>query len=72
MIDWTATVSLQFVVGAVFLSAVLLLVLLLGTVVYFAVRLKLLASRVASLEFELKAVAEKLGLITVSKPPPNS
>ena len=61
------TVSLQFVVGAVFLAAMLLLVLLLGTVVYFAVRLKLLTSRVASLEFELKAVAEKLGLNRVAR-----
>ena len=62
MTDWTQAVSLQQGVGTAFLCVVLLLVLLLATVVYFSVRLKLLNSRVANLEYELKAVAQKLGL----------
>ena len=63
MIDWTEPVTLQFVAGVVFLTAVLILVLLLGTVVYFSVRLKVLKNRVANLEYEMTVMAEKLGLI---------
>ena len=68
MIDWAQTVTVQQAVGTTFLAVVLLLVLLLANTVYFWVRLKLLSSRVASLEFELKVVAEKVGVIPSSKP----
>ena len=63
MTDWNQTVSLQQVVGTAFLSVVLLLVLLLASFVYFWLRLKYLSSRVANLEFEMKLVAQKAGLI---------
>lgn len=68
MIDWTQTVTLEQTVGTAFLLVVFLLVLLLASFVYFCIRLKLLRSRVASLEYEMKIVAEKVGLIPVSKP----
>ena len=67
-LDWTQTVTLQQSVSLAFLVVVLLLVLLLAISVYFAVRMKLLRHRVASLEFELKVVAEKVGLLPASKP----
>ncbi len=54
------TVTLQQAIGLVFITAVLLLVLLLATWVYFGVRMKLLRNRVASLEFEMKVMAEKV------------
>ena len=66
MSDWTQTVTIQQLIGTIFITVVLLLVVHLCTVVYFMVRLKLLRNRVASLEFESKIMAEKLGLI--SKP----
>ena len=69
MTDGTQAVTIQQAVGTMFISVVLLLVLILAIVVYFSVRLKLLTARVASLEFELKVVAEKLGLIP-AKPKP--
>jgi len=68
MIDWTQTLTLQQAVGTAFLSVVLLLGLLLANFVYFSVRLKHLRSRVANLEFEMKIVAEKVGLIPKSEP----
>jgi len=67
-LDWTRTVTLQQAVGLVFLTAVLLLVLLLATWVYFGVRMKLLRNRVVGLEFEMKVEAVKIGLIPKSEP----
>ena len=67
MIDWNQTVTLQQAVGTAFLSVVLLLGLLLANFVYFSFRLKRLRSRVANLEFEMRVVAEKVGLIPKSE-----
>ena len=67
-LDWTQSVTLQQVVGLVFITAVLLLGLLLATWVYFGVRMKLLRNRVASLEFEMKVVAKTVGLIPKKEP----
>jgi len=67
MIDWTQPVTLQQAVGTAFLSVVLLLGLLLASFVYVWVQIKLLRSRVANLEFEMKIVAKQAGLIPESQ-----
>jgi hypothetical protein len=68
MINWTQTVTLQQAVGTTFLSIILVLVLLFATFMYLWLRLKYLGRRVTNLEYELKIVAEKLGLIPRSEP----
>jgi hypothetical protein len=68
MSDWTQTVTVQTLVGTVFITVVLLLVVHLALLVYFSVRFKLLRSRVENLEFEMRTVAAKVGLIPAGGP----
>ena len=64
MARWDVVVTLQSLVGAAIIAIVLLLLPIVASFVYFSKRTKVLRRQIAILEFEMKIVAGRLGMMT--------